>query len=71
MKYEYKFTEVPLRKNSLKTKRGDGFNRCKEIITEEAASGWKLNQIVIPANEKTGVAMPYCYQIIFERVIEE
>lgn len=71
MKYEYKFTEVPLRRNDLKTKRGDGFNKCKEIITEEAANGWKLNQIVIPANEKTGVAMPYCYQIIFERVIEE
>lgn len=71
MKYEYKFTEVPLRENGWKSKTGDGFNKCKKIIIEEAANGWKLNQIVIPANEKSGVAMPYCYQIIFERVIEE
>ena len=49
MKYEYKFTEVPLRESGWKSKTGDGFNRCKEIIIEEA----------------------YCYQIIFERVIEE
>ena len=72
MKYEYKFTEVPLRENGFKkAKIGDGFNKCKEIIIEEAANGWKLNQIVIPANEKMGVAVPYCYEIIFERVIEE
>lgn len=71
MKFEYKFVEVPLRENGFNTKVGDGFNRCKEIIIEESSKGWKLNQIVTPANEKTGVTMPYCYQIIFEKAIEE
>ena len=60
MKYEYKFVEVPLREKGFKTKLGEGFDRCKEIIIEEAANGWRLKQIVIPANEKTGVAAPYC-----------
>lgn len=71
MKYEYKFVEVPLREKGFKTKLGETFDRCKEIIVEESNSGWRLKQIVIPANEKTGVAAPYCYQIIFEKSIEE
>lgn len=71
MKYEYKFVEVPLREHGFNTKVGESFNRCKSIIIEEASKGWKLNQILIPANEKTGISMPYCYQIIFERIIEE
>lgn len=71
MKYEYKFVQVPLRENGLKTKVGEGFDRCKEIIDEEASNGWRLKQIVIPANEKTGVSLPYCYQIIFEKSIRE
>jgi len=71
MKYEYKFVEVPLRENGLKTKVGEAFEKCKKIIVEEANNGWRLKQIVIPANEKTGVAAPYCYQIIFEKPIEE
>ncbi|HXL04643.1 MAG TPA: DUF4177 domain-containing protein [Bacillota bacterium] len=40
-------------------------------MVEEAANSWRFKQIVIPANEKTGVAAPYCYQIIFEKSIEE
>jgi hypothetical protein len=71
MKYEYKFVEVPLREKGWRTELGEGFDRCKEIIVEEAANGWRLKQIVIPANEKTGIAAPYCYQIIFEKSIEE
>lgn len=71
MKYEYKFAEVPLREKGFKTKLGEGFNRCKEIIVEEATNGWRLKQVVIPANEKTGVSAPYCYQIIFEKSIQE
>lgn len=71
MKYEYKFVEVPLREKGIKTKLGDAFDRCKEIIIEGANNGWSLKQIVIPANEKTGVAAPYCYQIIFEKPLEE
>ncbi len=68
IKYEYKFVEVPLREKGFKTKLGAGFDKCKKII-EEATNGWRLKQIVIPANEKTGVAAPYCYQIIFENRI--
>lgn len=71
MRYEYKFVEVPLRDNGLKTKRGDAFDKCKEIIVKEATNGWQLKQVVIPANEKTGVSMPFCYQIIFEKSVQE
>lgn len=69
MKYEYKFVEVPLRENGFKTKQGDSFEKCKEVITEEANNGWRLKQIVIPANEKTGISVPYSYQVIFEKSI--
>lgn len=69
MKYEYKFIEVPLRENGFKTKQGDSFERCKEIIIEEASNGWRLKQVVIPPNEKMGIAHPYNYQIIFEKSI--
>lgn len=69
MKYEYKFIEVPLRENGFKTKLGETFEICKEVIVEEADNGWRLKQIVIPANEKTRVVAPYCYQIIFERTM--
>lgn len=71
MKYEYKFVEVLLREKGFKTKLGAGFDMCKKIIIEEAANGWRLKQIVIPANEKTGIAALYCYQIIFEKPIQE
>lgn len=68
--YEYKFIEVPLER-TLKSKRGDTFNKCKEIIIEEGKKGWKFKQVVIPANEKTGVDSPYCYQIIFQKKLEQ
>ncbi len=71
MKYEYKFVEITLREKGFKTKLGDSFNRCKDIIVEEATRGWRLKQIVIPANEQTGISAPYCYQIIFEKFIQE
>lgn len=71
MKYEYKFLEVPLVNQGFKTKRGDSFNQCKDLIVEEAKNGWRLKQVVIPANEKTGIAGAYSYQIIFEKEIEE
>ncbi len=41
MKYEYKFVEVALRRG-IKTRLGEAFNRCKEIIIEEASNGWRL-----------------------------
>lgn len=67
--YEYNFIEVPL-KSGLRTKTGDTFIECKNIIQEEAKKGWRLKQVVIPPNEKTGVLTAYCYQIIFEREIK-
>ncbi len=69
MKYEYKFVVVPLIK--FKTELGTTFERCQEIIIEEADNGWRLKQVVIPANERTGVVSPYCYQIVFEKARSE
>lgn len=71
--YEYKFIEVPLKKG-FKVKSGDTFEDCKSVINKESKNGWRLKQVIIPANENTGfaapgVAAPYCYQIIFEREI--
>lgn len=69
-KYEYQFIHVSL-KQEFRMKRGETFEQCKEIIVNEASKGWRLKQVVIQANEKTGVASPYCYEIIFEREIED
>lgn len=66
--YEYRFINVPVDK-SFKVKRGDSFEKCKEIIVEEAKNGWRLKQIVTPINEKTGVNVTYAYEIIFERKV--
>ncbi|MDZ4992462.1 DUF4177 domain-containing protein [Clostridium perfringens] len=66
--YEYKFINVPVDK-SFKSKRGDSFEKCKEIIKEEAKNGWRLKQIVTPINEKTGINVTYTYEIIFERKV--
>ena len=67
-KYEYKFVEVP-RKTGISTKLGETFEECKQVIMTEAEQGWRLKQVVIPFHEKTGIAVSYCYQIIFEREI--
>jgi len=67
--YEYKFIEVPL-KGSFRAKTGDTFEECKNIINEEAQNGWRLKQVIIPANEKLGVLSAYCYQIIFEKEVK-
>lgn len=66
--YEYKFINVPVDK-SFKAKRGDSFEKCKEVIKEEAKNGWRLKQIVTPINEKTGINVTYAYEIIFEREV--
>ena len=67
--YEYKFINVPVDK-SFKGKRGDSFEKCKDIIKEEVKNGWRLKQIVTPINEKSGVNSTYAYEIIFERKVE-
>ena len=68
--YEYKFIEVPFDK-FFGVKKGGYFDKCKEIINEQAKNGWRLKQVVIPANEKTGIAVPYAYQIIFENEVKQ
>ena len=68
-KYEYKFVNVPA-KSGFKVKTGDTFNECKQIITSEAQEGWRLKQVVVPFNEKTGVYGASAYEIIFEREME-
>lgn len=67
--YEYKFIEVPLN-TGFKSKTGDAFQECKNIIIQEAKNGWRLKQIIMPANEKTGMYTVYCYQIIFEKEVK-
>lgn len=67
-KYEYKFVEIP-RKNGMKVMTGETFEECKQVIIAEAEEGWRLKQVVTPFNEKTGVFVSYCYQIIFEREV--
>lgn len=66
--YEYKFVRVPF-KRKLKDPMDASFERVKEIITEEAKNGWRLKQVVVPANEKTGVYGAFCYEVIFEKEI--
>lgn len=69
--YEYKFVEVSAK--TFKVKVGGMYDKCKEIIMEEAKNGWRLKQIIIPYNEKfnekLGVYGAAGYQIIFEKEI--
>ena len=51
----------------MKVKRGETFEKCKQVITEEAQQGWRLKQIVAPFDEKSSAYYAYAYQIIFER----
>lgn len=67
-KYEYKFIKVSS-KSDLKTKAGDAFEECKNVILAESENGWRLKQIVTPFNEKMGAYSALGYQIIFEREI--
>lgn len=68
--YEYISVEVPLIRG-IKTNSGDTFKNCMEIVNKYAEDGWRLVQIVTPANEKTGVATAFGYEIIFEKQINE
>lgn len=68
-KYQYKFVEIT-RKNGIKVKTGDTFVECQKVIAAEAEQGWRLKQVVTPFDEKTGVFIPYCYQIIFEKEVK-
>lgn len=67
-KYEYKFVEIQ-RRTGLKVKTGETFEECKQVIMAEAEQGWRLKQVVTPFDEKKGVFVSCCYQIIFEREV--
>ncbi|GAA0713887.1 hypothetical protein GCM10008904_28690 [Paraclostridium ghonii] len=70
--YEYKFIEVSI-KRGFKVKTGDNFEKCKNIIQQEAKSGWRLKQVITPVDENTGISpysTSYCYQIVFEKEIK-
>lgn len=73
-RYEYKFVKVPLateKKGVLDIPhRGMTYEACKEVIQEEAANGWRLSQVVVPFNEKSGVYGANCYEVIFEKETE-
>ena len=49
--------------------KGETFEACKDVIIKEAENGWRLKQVVVPFNEKSGVYGTYCYQVIFEREV--
>ena len=68
-RYAYKFVEV-IAKKGLKDKTGDTFEECKRVIAAGAENGWRLKQVVIPFNEKTGVYGANCYQVIFEKEVD-
>ena len=55
--YEYKFINVPVDK-SFKCKRGDSFEKCKDIIKEEVKNGWRLKQIVTPIMKSQVLIVP-------------
>lgn len=65
--YEYKFVEVSSK--TFKAKAGSMYDKCKEIIVEEAENGWRLKQVIVPYNEKVGIYGAAGYQIIFEKEI--
>ncbi|MDQ0148648.1 DUF4177 domain-containing protein [Eubacterium multiforme] len=67
--YEYKFVKIPF-EHFLNSKKDEGFDRCKKVIVDESKDGWRLKQVFIPANEKTGIFTAYCYEVIFERKID-
>ena len=73
-KYEYKFVEVAVvteKKGIVNiAHKGETFEACKEIIMKEAENGWRLQQVVVPFNEKSGVYGANCYQVIFEKEVE-
>ena len=73
-KYEYTFVKVPVvtEKKGIVAivHKGETFEACKEVIAKEAENGWRLKQVVVPFNEKSGVYGADCYQVIFEKEID-
>ncbi|MEG0452975.1 MAG: DUF4177 domain-containing protein [Coprobacillus sp.] len=73
-KYEYKFVKVPVVTEKMGimnvAHKGETFEACKEVINQESENGWRLKQVVVPFNEKSGVYGAECYQVIFEKEID-
>lgn len=74
-RYTYQFVKVPIpfqqRGIVRTTETGSAFEACKEVILREAENGWRLKQVVVPFRENQGVYGAYCYQVIFEREVDE
>lgn len=64
-KFDYKFVEVPFDGN-LKMGNCETFQRCKEIIMNEAADGWRLIQIISPSGERK-LLSGSSYEIVLEK----
>ena len=65
-KYEYNFVEVPF-DGDLKSGNAETIEKCKDIIREESAQGWRLVQIISPSSEKRVLTSNSNYAIVFER----
>lgn len=66
--YEYKFVELP--RSSIFGKQDD-FKKCKDVIVSETKNGWRLKQVVVPYQEKSGAYVAKGYEIILEREISD
>ena len=55
--YEYKFINVPVDK-SFKCKRGDSFEKCKDIIKEEVKNGWRLSRLLLQLMKSQVLIVP-------------
>lgn len=62
--YEYKFVELP--RSSILGKQDD-FKKCKDVIISEARNGWRLKQVAVPYQEKSGAYFAKGYEIILEK----
>ena len=62
-KYEYNFVEVPF-DGDLKSGNAETIEKCKDIIREESAQGWRLVQIISPSSEKRVLTSNSNYAIV-------
>lgn len=61
--YEYKTIELPFKFGIFK----QGTPDIQEVLNEEAASGWRLKQVLMPASSNMGQSEKII--IIFERIL--
>ena len=63
--FKYEFIDV-VPDGGIKAGKTDTFERCKEIINENAGEGWELVQIIPVTNEKWSAYSLIKYTIIFK-----